>query len=74
MENINAKTIKKGQRYISKVWLNPVDNSPMVCLVTKVASGTVYYRGDYGKHDDGTPWLGSAAHFPIEQASRWFSL
>lgn len=35
--------------------------------VTKVAQGLVYYRPLYGKHDDGSDWLGSPAYIAAEK-------
>lgn len=63
--------LKVGDRFEHKHFLNPETRQPLVGLVTRIAGGIVYYRPDYGLHDDGTPWLGSAAYFPVEQQSRW---
>lgn len=63
--------LKVGDRFEHKHFLNPETRQPLVGLVTRIAGGIVYYRPDYGLHDDGTPWLGSAAYFPVEQESRW---
>ena len=61
---------KKGERYESTCWLSG-DGKPLVHLITRVAQGLVYYRADYGFHEDGAPWLGSPSSFPLEQTSRW---
>jgi hypothetical protein len=63
--------LKKGDRFTHKHWLNSATNKPLECVVTKVARGCVYYRADYGQHDDGTPWLGSPAYFSIDQTPRY---
>lgn len=63
-------TIKPGERYESAVWLD-ADGKPLPHLITKVARGHVYYRPDYGAHEDGLPRLGNVSHFPVEQAGRW---
>lgn len=69
-----AVVLRRGMRFESRVWLDPTympEHRPALCLVTAVRAGMVYYRPDYGLHDDGTPWLGSAACFPVEQTARW---
>lgn len=65
--------MKKGETYLSNVWRN-YDNQAIPMRITKIASGLVYYRPYYGKHDDGTDWLGSPAYFPIEQAHKWLDI
>jgi len=66
--------IVRGTRFIHSRLLNPkFDGTNLECLDTRVAGGVVYYRPNYGKHDDGTPWLGSAGKFPIEQWDKWVS-
>jgi hypothetical protein len=64
-------TLKAGQRYKSTVWLNPATSEPQVMVITRIAGGAVYYRPDYGVHEDGTKWLGSAAKFAQVNAGRW---
>ena len=59
-------TLKRGTWFESRHWLNPADKSPLVCRVTKISAGTLYYRPVYGLHDDGTLWLGSPVCFPVE--------
>jgi hypothetical protein len=39
--------------------------------VTAVRLGAVYYRPDYGLHDDGTPWLGSPSYFSAADADKY---
>jgi hypothetical protein len=36
------------------------EHVPQTYVVTRVTRDWVYYRADYGLHDDGTPWLGKA--------------
>lgn len=62
--------IKKGERYESTCWLAG-NGEKLIHLITRVANGTVYYKADYGHHDDGTLWLGSTSHFPLSQADKW---
>lgn len=66
-------TLKVGDRFEHKRVFDPITKRPIVGLVTRVAGGIVYYRPDFGFHDDGTPWLGSPHYFPIDQQSRWVS-
>lgn len=63
--------MKKGERYTSKVWLHPETGAPLVMLITRIAQGVVYYRPDYGTHDDGSRWLGSSAYFTFESAAKY---
>ena len=65
--------MKRGTLFQHKHWLNPADGSPMVGVVTRVAQGVIYWRPHYGKHDDGTDWLGAPAYFPKEQTGRYVS-
>ena len=61
--------IKRGTRFLHAHFFDPSsmpNGAPLICVVTAVRSGTVYYRPDYGKHDDGTPWLGSPSYFALE--------
>jgi hypothetical protein len=71
LEGEYTMRLKTGNRYVSRVWLNPTDNSPLEMKVTRIAMGVVYYRPHYGLHDDGTEWLGAPASFPLEQAGKW---
>jgi len=65
--------VKPGERYLSKRWLHYRTNQPLVMKITKVAAGSIYYRPDYGKHDDGSEWLGSPARIDAtpEAIERW---
>ena len=55
--------MKRGEYYKSQVWLDPhhyYDTAvPLIVKITRVTTGTLYYRPYYGRHDDGTEWLGS---------------
>jgi hypothetical protein len=66
--------LKKGTKFLHSRYLD-VGKLPekvqLTCVITAVRMGVVYYRPVYGTHDDGTPWLGSPAYFPKEQAERW---
>lgn len=63
--------LRRGDRFEHRRYLRPDENSPLVCVVTAVRQGVIYYRPDYGVHDDGTPWLGSPSYFPADQESRY---
>jgi hypothetical protein len=58
-DNMNA--VRPGQKFLSRVWLDPNTNKPATMKITKVEKGSIYYRPVYGTHDDGTEWLGSPA-------------
>lgn len=55
------ETVKVGQRYKSKVWLQPNTREAATMKITRVTKTAIYYRPDYGLHADGTEWLGSLA-------------
>ena len=65
--------MKRGETYISKIWMDH-DRRPIPMRITKIVGKTIYYRPYYGKHDDGSDWLGSVAYFPLEQASKWLNM
>ena len=71
--NTNACRPKTGERYESTKWLNPETGGPLAVKITKIAGGTIYYRPDYGKHDDGSEWLGGPASIDntAESVGRW---
>jgi len=50
--------MKQGERYISNVWMD-ADHNPLRIKVTRVTKHSIYYRPDYGLHEDGSEWLGS---------------
>jgi hypothetical protein len=52
--------MKAGERYESKIW-RQCSGDPLIVKITKVTKSAIYYRPDYGLHDDGTEWLGSPA-------------
>ncbi len=60
--------MKRGERYLSKVWLNPESGKPAVMKITKVTADRIYYRADYGLHADGEEWLGQPVY--IENNAR----
>jgi len=57
--------IKRGAEFTHAHFMN-CEREPLLCRVTRVAQGVVYYRPVYGKHDDGTDWLGSPAYIGVE--------
>ena len=61
---------KPGMRFRHKHFIEHNSRDPLPCVITRVALGVVYYRPDYGLHDDGTPWLGSAAYMTLPQWTR----
>lgn len=68
------QALSKGAKFYHKRILDVQKfdgKSPQLCVVTKIAQGVIYYRCDYGQHDDGTPWTGTGGYFPIEQLDRW---
>ncbi len=65
------RRIHVNKYYKSKVWLNPSDGQPAVMRVTRIAQGVIYYRPYYGKHDDGSLWLGAAAYFPLSRVDHY---
>jgi len=67
-------SLRKDDLFEHRYWLDArhmPDKRPLLCIVTRVAQGTVYYRPFYGRHDDGTSWLGSSTHFPIKDTARY---
>lgn len=63
-----------GETYLHRRMLDPAslpNRVPLRVRITKVSRGTVYYRPDYGLHDDGTPWLGAPSCCPLEDVGRW---
>jgi len=64
--------MKVGMIFAHKKWLDPqVNGQALRCKVTKIAKGKIYYRPFYGRHADGSEWLGSPAFFAIEAAERY---
>ena len=68
---LDRPALSRGDRFTHRYWLHPAngpgERRPLLCIVTAVRGGWIYYRPDYGVHDDGTPWLGSAAKFGVDQ-------
>ena len=64
---------KAGQRYQSTRWLCWATNLPLIVKITKVSQGSIYYRPDYGLHDDGSEWLGAPARIDNtpEAIAKW---
>lgn len=57
--------MRRGARYESRIWLSSdYTNRPAIMKITRIMHDRIYYRPDYGHHDDGTEWLGSAAWIP----------
>lgn len=61
-------TIKPGDRFTHRHWLNAMDKQPLPCEVTKTTREGFYYRPVYGTHDDGTPWVGSSCYVRWDRA------
>jgi hypothetical protein len=61
-KRIMASTIKRGMLFSHKHYIDPADNKPLRCKVTRVAQGVVYYRPIYRKHDDGSEWCGGPSY------------
>jgi hypothetical protein len=68
-----TESVRAGERYESRVWLLPYTTQPAIMKVTRVTKHAIYYRVDYGKHDDGSEWLGSPAWFENtpEAKAKW---
>ena len=62
--------LKRGVCFIHKRWLDGSNNQPLKCQITRIARGLMYYRADYGLHDDGTPWLGAPYFIAVEDAGK----
>lgn len=63
---------RKGFRFYHRRILDTVKfdgKSPQLCVITRTAQGTVYYRPVYNLGERET--LGSPGCFPVEQWSRW---
>lgn len=43
-----AAHVKRGMRFQHSTFLDPETNQPLVCRVTKVQRGVVYYRDETG--------------------------
>ena len=71
---MNAQTFRRGTMFYHRHYRDPVHGGPLRCVVTAIRGGVLYYRPDYGTHDDGTPWRGAPAYFPVEDAPRYASL
>ena len=63
--------MKAGERYVSKVWISHENHQPITVKITKVTSSAIYYRPDYGLHNDGTEWLGSCAWITPDQIAKY---
>jgi hypothetical protein len=64
--------MKIGMIFEHKKWLDPEMNGrPLRCKITKIARGSIYYRPYYGKHCDGSEWLGSPAFFAVDDAAKY---
>ena len=57
----------RGTIFAHKHFLDPNTRQPLRCKVTAVRAGLVYYRPFYGTHEDGSDWLGSSWHVPLEK-------
>ena len=71
----NVRTPKRGERYRSNVWLMPdyTQQTKAIVKITKVTKHAIFYRPDYGYHEDGTLWLGSVIYIKNtpEAIGRW---
>ena len=65
-------TLARGEMYRSKIWRHPDTRSEFLPMqITKVGPNAVYYRPVYGRHDDGSLWVGASAWFPPADASKY---
>ena len=64
--------MKQGERYLSNIWMD-ADRKPLRLKITRVTKHSIYYRPDYGLHDDGSEWLGSPAYIDNspEAIAKW---
>lgn len=68
---MSAQALKRGDEFTSRVWRNPETGSPLRFRVTAVRGGLTYCRAIYGKHDDGTEWLGGPQTFYTSDVAKW---
>ena len=59
--------LKKGDTFKHRHWLDPDTKKPLVCEVTKIANGVIYYRCLYSDGSVGK----TKAYFPIEQQEKY---
>lgn len=60
-----------GDYFVHVVWLD-AEHRPLVCKVTRVARGVVYWRGYYGRSKtDNTESLGSPMTFLLDEAEHY---
>lgn len=56
---------RKGQRFRHAIWRTEDGSAPLVCEITKISKGTIYYRPVY---EDG---LGMAICCELDEFSRY---
>ena len=54
---------RKGLRFVHRFWLDE-NNNPLTFEVTRIARGTVYYRGIYDGKIGGAPMCCDVDQFP----------
>jgi hypothetical protein len=64
--------LKRGTKFEHRFWLADCSakDTPLLCLVTKIRQGILYYRPIFDTND-GTPSLGAPACFPLTDATRY---
>jgi hypothetical protein len=63
--------IKKGEIYTHRHYMDS-ERKPLQCKVTKIDRAVAYYRAYYGKHEDGSDWLGSPYYVELDRFWRSF--
>lgn len=59
-------TPKVGDYFEHSQWLDPDrGNRPLICKITKIERGLLYYRGFYGTDRDGRDVFGAPGYFPF---------
>ncbi len=61
-----------GDFFVHVSWLDE-KHRPLVCKVTRVARGVVYWRGYYGRNADGGDQLGSPMTFLLDEAEHYIA-
>lgn len=56
---------RRGATFRHPYYQNPSNNEQLLCKVTRIAYGVVYYRPVYGQHEDGSEWLGAPTYISV---------
>lgn len=62
-------SVKKGEIYPSKVWLEADNKTPLKMKVTSIKNGVIYYRPVY---EDGT--IGKPVYCSVEDVNKYLNL